>query len=127
MSTEKYNEIKNAMKAIPGFIERGHNKTIPVKQPSYEVLYVGRELDGNRWRSVWQVNIFGSRSDLPDAEARIMVATTMASEALLPIRHVLLSDFNRNDNFPVVDPEIGQAAALGQAMFTLATCTVRES
>ena len=127
MSQALMAEIVRSLRALDGFDQRKHNKPISVKRPSWELLFAGRELDGNRWRNVWNLTVYGSRDDVPDAEARIMAATQMVSDAILPIPCLLIGDFARENSFPVVDPELGQAEDHGQALFTMASCVLKEA
>ena len=117
MSIELMEQIEETLEALPSIVKREHSKPFTVKKPAFEVLYAGRELDGNRWRNRWTIVVWGGPDIAPNAQRVLLLATVRVTEALLPLRCLLIGD-------AIVDVQV---PGLSELPFTRATIEVREA
>lgn len=117
MSLQLRETIVDSLNAVDLVVQREHAKVFTVEKPAWELLYAGRELDGNRWRNVWTLVVWGGPDIVPNSQKILQMAVERVSEALLPIECLLLGDFSASAEVP----------GLSQLKFTNAQCTLKEA
>ena len=100
MSVAVRNAIIEALGAIPNVNQREHSKVFSVQKPAWELLYAGRIRNGNRYRSVFNVVIWGGPDHVPNAHQILQLAVERVTDALWPVDCVLLGDVTADVQIP---------------------------
>ena len=117
MSITVRNAIIEALDAIPNVNQREHSKVFSVAKPAWEVLYAGRIRDGNRYRSAFNVVVWGGPDIVPNSHEILQLAVERVTDALWEVSCILLGEVSVDVQIP----------GLSELKFTHAMLRVEEA